>query len=95
MEVVGWGGGERGSLLMKRVGMESKIFGDLLGTEINNSWSRGRTIYFVRHIRGGRWVGERFRTLPSVFMKNVSASLEGDVPKPPITPTISDNFFYN
>ena len=74
-------GGERGPLLMGRVGVGSKIFGNLLGTEINNSWSRGRIIYFVQHIRGGWWMGEGFRTLLSVFMKNVSASLEGAVPQ--------------
>ena len=56
------------------------MFGDLLGAEVES-------YNVVRHLRAGRGSrergggGEGIRPLPSVFMKNISASLEG-VPRP-------------
>ena len=35
----------------------SVIFDDLLGTETNNPWSRGRVMCVVRHMRGGGGMG--------------------------------------
>ena len=72
MEAVGWVREEkRRGLLMWGRGRKFLVIN---WEETNNPWSTPRVIYIVRYLR---WRGKFARTLPSVFMKNVSASGEG------------------